>query len=179
MMTRIGIIRHATPPVKTEIDEESQLKGQAAYTLSEEGLLQAYQIATRLSREPWDVIYSSDVMRAMQTTAVIIGEIGDIAIRIDKSLREPSVAPFFRKVMVEHKGQRVLLVSHAKKIRLMLKEAMPDGKFDIGIPHTSLSILEQTEDGWRCPLLNCTRHLKEEVAAGLPSCCREQPGGKD
>ncbi|KWX73429.1 phosphoglycerate kinase [Paenibacillus riograndensis] len=71
-MTTIGLIRHGS----TAWNKEGRIQGHTDNPLDEEGLQQAAAIAERLSGEQWDYIYSSDLLRAVQTAEVIAKRLG-------------------------------------------------------------------------------------------------------
>ncbi|CQR53344.1 histidine phosphatase family protein [Paenibacillus riograndensis] len=71
-MTTIGLIRHGS----TAWNKEGRIQGHTDNPLDEEGLQQAAAIAERLSGEQWDYIYSSDLLRAVQTAEVISKRLG-------------------------------------------------------------------------------------------------------
>ncbi|WNS41161.1 histidine phosphatase family protein [Paenibacillus sp. MMS20-IR301] len=72
MRTRIGLIRHGS----TLWNKEGRVQGHTDNPLDEEGLRQAAVLAERLSKETWDYIYSSDMLRARQTAEVIAARLG-------------------------------------------------------------------------------------------------------
>ncbi|WP_409302368.1 histidine phosphatase family protein [Peribacillus sp. SCS-155] len=82
-MTLLGIIRHGS----TAWNKEGRAQGSSDIPLDREGLFQAEKLADRLSKENWDFIYSSDLLRA-QKTAEIIGEKLDIPVVVDQRIRE-------------------------------------------------------------------------------------------
>ncbi|WP_087973239.1 histidine phosphatase family protein [Oceanobacillus rekensis] len=82
-MIEIGFIRHGT----TAWNKEQRAQGSSDIPLNEEGLIQAQQVAERLSAEKWDVIYSSDLSRARQTAEAIANKTG-IPLQLDSRLRE-------------------------------------------------------------------------------------------
>lgn len=71
-MTRIGLIRHGT----TLWNKEGRVQGHTDNPLDEEGFRQAALLAKALSGEPWEYLYSSDMLRARQTAEVIAGSLG-------------------------------------------------------------------------------------------------------
>ncbi|GIN85204.1 putative phosphatase PhoE [Heyndrickxia sporothermodurans] len=85
-MTRIGFIRHGS----TAWNKERRAQGNTDIPLDEEGLLQASMLAARLSNEEWDVIYSSDLLRAKQTADIIGEKLQNIPIHYEMRLREAS-----------------------------------------------------------------------------------------
>ncbi|HEU5141141.1 MAG TPA: histidine phosphatase family protein [Bacillales bacterium] len=82
-MTRIGIIRHGSTPW----NKEGRAQGSSDIPLDETGRAEAGKLADRLSTESWDVIYSSNLLRAKQT-AEIVGEKVGRQIQLDPRLRE-------------------------------------------------------------------------------------------
>lgn len=68
-------------------------------------------------------------------------------------------------IVKEHPGKRVLVVSHGGLIGLTLKSLMPEQFKKTLLDNTSITILENLEDAWQCPLYNCTRHLEGKVFA--------------
>ncbi|WP_379154781.1 histidine phosphatase family protein [Paenibacillus sp. sgz5001063] len=71
-MTTIGLIRHGS----TLWNKEGRIQGHTNNPLDEEGLRQAAAIAARLCGEEWDYLYSSDLLRAVQTAEVISERLG-------------------------------------------------------------------------------------------------------
>jgi len=83
-MTRIGFIRHGS----TAWNKAGRAQGHTNIPLDDEGFEQAEKLAERLSKEKWDVIYSSDLTRARQTAETVREKLGDIPIYFDERLRE-------------------------------------------------------------------------------------------
>lgn len=71
-ITTIGLIRHGS----TAWNKEGRVQGHTDNSLDAKGLQQAALLAERLSSEKWDYIYSSDLLRARQTAAVIADRLG-------------------------------------------------------------------------------------------------------
>ena len=82
-MIKIGIIRHGS----TTWNVEGRAQGNSDIPLDEEGLLGANKLAERLKKENWDIVYSSNLMRAKQTANIIAVKSG-IPIYLDPRLRE-------------------------------------------------------------------------------------------
>lgn len=82
-MNKIGIIRHG----RTSWNVEGRAQGNSDIQLDEEGILGANKLAERLKEEDWDLIYSSNLMRAKQTADIIADKSG-IPIYLDPRLRE-------------------------------------------------------------------------------------------
>lgn len=83
-MTRIGIIRHGT----TAWNKEGRAQGSSDIPLDQEGLSQALALGKRLSKENWDYIYSSNLLRAKQTAEIVSEHTGISNISYDTRLRE-------------------------------------------------------------------------------------------
>jgi len=83
-MTKIGIIRHG----RTEWNKEGRAQGSSDIPLNEDGLFEARRLAERLCGEDWDVIYSSNLLRAKQTADIIGEKMGQIEVRLDSRIRE-------------------------------------------------------------------------------------------
>ncbi|MGR3762990.1 histidine phosphatase family protein [Rossellomorea sp. NS-SX7] len=84
-MTTIGLIRHGI----TEWNSLGKAQGVSDIPLNETGRKQAFDIGERLSLEAkWDLIFSSDLSRAIET-AEIIGRKLELPIcTVDKRVRE-------------------------------------------------------------------------------------------
>lgn len=68
-------------------------------------------------------------------------------------------------IVKNYPGKRVLVVSHGGLIGLTLKSLLP-GEFEKTLlDNTSITILENVENAWQCPLYNCTRHLEGKIFA--------------
>ncbi|PEO50780.1 histidine phosphatase family protein [Bacillus pseudomycoides] len=85
-MTTLGIIRHGS----THWNKEGRAQGNSNIPLDQAGLSEAYKLAERLATEKWNVIYSSDLLRAKQTAEAIEKNIENIEIHLDPRLREVS-----------------------------------------------------------------------------------------
>ncbi|WP_188892687.1 histidine phosphatase family protein [Paenibacillus radicis (ex Gao et al. 2016)] len=83
-MTRMGWIRHGS----TAWNKEGRAQGQSDIPLDEEGVQQAERLAERLSGEKWDVIYSSDLMRARATAEAVARRLQLGEVKLDERLRE-------------------------------------------------------------------------------------------
>jgi len=84
-LKRLILVRHG----ETEWNRQHRYQGQAGLPLNEVGLQQAGLLAARLESEDVDVIYASDLDRAVQTAQVIAGRHG-LPVRVDQRLREMS-----------------------------------------------------------------------------------------
>ncbi len=82
-MTKIIIVRHG----ESKTNELGILVGQGDFPLTDLGLAQAEQTAAALAEEQIDAVYSSDLMRAMQTATPHATRRG-LCVIPDKELRE-------------------------------------------------------------------------------------------
>ncbi|SDH97678.1 probable phosphoglycerate mutase [Planococcus glaciei] len=86
-MTTIGFVRHGI----TDWNIQRIAQGSSDIPLNETGREQARAIAGRLAQEePWDVIISSDLIRARETAETIAVELGMPIDEIDPRIRELS-----------------------------------------------------------------------------------------
>lgn len=80
---KLGLIRHGS----TAWNKEGRAQGSSDIPLDEEGMSGARLLAERLLNEEWDVIYSSDLMRAKQTAEIIADRL-QVQLIFDAKLRE-------------------------------------------------------------------------------------------
>jgi len=83
-MTRFGLIRHGI----TAWNIEKRSQGHSHNPLHEEGINQAHLVADRLLGNTWDLIVSSDLLRAKQTAHIIADKLGMAVNSYDARLRE-------------------------------------------------------------------------------------------
>ena len=89
--------------------------GQLDSPLSRRGEKQALAIARRLSRIQFAALYSSDLGRALQTANAIANKF-NIAVRLDKSLRERNMGVFQGLTREEKKAQYAQVWKESKAI---------------------------------------------------------------
>lgn len=82
-MTIIGFVRHGN----TDWNIEKRAQGHSHNPLNEVGLKQAHAIGRRLERENWDVLISSDLLRARKSAEIISSYI-NVPIKLDQRIRE-------------------------------------------------------------------------------------------
>lgn len=84
-MTTLLLIRHG----ETEWNLEGKYTGHADIPLNETGRLQAKEVARTVAQGAIDAIFSSDLMRALETAAIVAGKCKSKAnIQTDPRLRE-------------------------------------------------------------------------------------------
>jgi len=83
-LTTFGFIRHGT----TDWNLEGRLQGQNNIPLNEAGRFQARLLGERLRDERWDLIVSSDLLRASETAGIIATITGAGPVRLEARLRE-------------------------------------------------------------------------------------------
>lgn len=83
-MTIIGFVRHGV----TAWNKEGRAQGSSDIPLDEEGIEMAERVADRLSKEQWDVIYTSHLLRAKKTAEIIAEKMPGIELVEDSRLRE-------------------------------------------------------------------------------------------
>lgn len=82
-VTEVCLVRHG----ETEWNRQARLQGSMDIPLSDIGIAQAKKAAKRLALEKWDVIFSSNLIRARHT-AEHINELVQVDILEDAGLRE-------------------------------------------------------------------------------------------
>jgi probable phosphoglycerate mutase len=110
-MTELIFIRHG----ETQWNIEGRVMGQLDSPLSRRGEKQALAIARRLSRIQIAALYSSDLGRALQTANAIANKF-NIAVRLDKSLRERNMGVFQGLTRKEKKAQYAQVWKESKAI---------------------------------------------------------------
>ena len=84
-MTKLLLIRHG----QTDWNLEGKYTGQADIPLNETGRAQAHDAAELMRRRPVDAIFSSDLVRALETAAIVAGKSeSGVNIQTDVRLRE-------------------------------------------------------------------------------------------
>jgi probable phosphoglycerate mutase len=76
MMLRLLLVRHG----ETEWNAQHRYQGQTDVALSGIGIQQAKLLANRLSSEPLDAVYASDLQRAWQTAQIVMQGTGTTVI---------------------------------------------------------------------------------------------------
>ena len=192
-MTIIGFVRHGI----TEWNERGVIQGRSNIPLNERGKQQAQALGERLAQEGnWDIIISSDMMRAEETANIISANLGLNNVILDERIREidcgqlegtneemrvnkwgadwrkldlgmesfENVAgrgsDFLMDISERYKGKRILIVSHGAIIGLTLRKLLPNVIPKDNLNNTSITIIRQTGEEWKCTLFNCTKHLE-------------------
>jgi len=82
-MMKLLLVRHG----ETDWNAQHRYQGHSDISLNENGVEHARQLAYRLQSEKIDLVYSSDLKRAIQTARILVGDRA-IQIRTDPRLRE-------------------------------------------------------------------------------------------
>lgn len=98
MTTTLCIVRHG----ETAWNAEHRVQGQLDVPLNSIGLAQAKAAAAVLAKEPFDVIYSSDLSRARQTAQPAAEQLGK-EVLLEQDLRERHYGIFERLTYAEVK----------------------------------------------------------------------------
>ncbi|WP_404450211.1 histidine phosphatase family protein [Sutcliffiella horikoshii] len=83
-MTKLGFIRHGS----TAWNKERRAQGSTNIPLDQDGIRDAESLADRIKNEEWDVIYSSDLLRAMQTAEIVARNLQVEEVYLDSRLQE-------------------------------------------------------------------------------------------
>jgi len=83
-MPFMGFVRHG----RTSWNIERRSQGHSENPLDDEGFEQAEKVALRLRSMQWDMIISSDLLRARQTAQMIAARLGFEKLTFDANLRE-------------------------------------------------------------------------------------------
>jgi broad specificity phosphatase PhoE len=153
-VTTLLLVRHG----ETDWNAERRWQGHTDVPLNARGREQAHALAEELAAEPPDVIYTSDLSRALETAEIVGGMLG-LAVVADPDLREidvgsregltaeqvgdcpwdgePHEAHATRvlravgRIAEHHPGRRVLVVAHGGCLRRIQEQidAEVDGWF--------------------------------------------------
>jgi probable phosphoglycerate mutase len=85
----IYLVRHG----KTDWNSQKLLQGHTDIALNNEGKLAAVELSKKLKNLKFDLIFSSDLLRAKETAEIIANE-HDIKVQTDESLRERRFGSF-------------------------------------------------------------------------------------
>lgn len=119
-MTTIYITRHG----QTEWNLTKRLQGTGNSILTEQGKMQAIELRDRLNNEEIDVIYSSSLLRAIETSNIIKGE-RNINLIVNEGLRELSFGDY-----EGHTEDELLNIGKGKEINQIL-----NGNMEIASPN--------------------------------------------
>jgi broad specificity phosphatase PhoE len=132
-MLELYLIRHG----KSTWNQSGRIQGQADAPLAKEGMKQAELLATRLTNAWFDVIYASDLERALQTAEIAFP---DREIKTDRRLREGSMGVFEGRMWEEltEEEQAQLAVWYAGPY----EQKVPGGESNDDMKERSLSWLK-------------------------------------
>jgi broad specificity phosphatase PhoE len=118
MSTRLWLVRHGA----TDWSDAGRLNGWTDVPLNERGRLQARSLAERLAGRQFAAVWSSDLMRAIETAQLAVGEpvpdgrlrelgFGSLEGRVLVKVPSSGSVPFFCKYHVSSGMQGAFLVS--------------------------------------------------------------------
>jgi len=160
MFTRIFLIRHG----ETDWNAEGRIQGHLQIPLNARGRDQAEALAVRLRSSRFEAVYSSDLLRAIQTAQAIVRHSG-YDIREEERLREWNLGVLSGLLRSQAEREE----PHAARIRsdYLVDEPIPGGESirqrfervtgvvaDIALRHRGESILVVSHGG---PLGDCYR----------------------
>ncbi len=185
---KLLIVRHG----ETEANLKGIWQGQTPGVLTEKGKQQATLLAERLKDEDISLIYTSDLDRAFHTAKIIHEYHKKIPLIKEPELREAYLAAwegkaerdldlnnppkgletfeelqvraarFLEKIMLKHKDETVLLVSHTGFIKALVNSVRKIKGYtsDVNQDNACINIIEFTGEKPKIVLLNSTEHLK-------------------
>ncbi|HQV31366.1 MAG TPA: histidine phosphatase family protein [Calditrichia bacterium] len=170
----------------TDWNEKRLKQGHLDTPINARGVAMAQALAGALHDEPIDVIYSSDLRRALETATPVAADHG-LPIKTDPRLREcrwvpewgtehHPVLPFFREtetpeevrerfaeamddIARDNPGARVLVVSHGAAVRWFL-EGIGGAEAEYGGIRTAINRVQYRDGHWRILSLNGSRHIR-------------------
>ncbi|WP_068775965.1 histidine phosphatase family protein [Paenibacillus sp. FJAT-26967] len=83
-MITIGFVRHGS----TQWNKEGRVQGSSDIPLDKDGLDEASLLAERISHEQWDRVFSSSLLRALQTANKLALHTRETKVHLDLRLRE-------------------------------------------------------------------------------------------
>ncbi len=138
-MLTLYLVRHG----ETDYNAEGRLQGHLPIPLNERGRAQSRKLARKFQEVDIDIIYSSDLPRALQT-AQIVAETKRIPVFTDARLRERSLGHWEGRLYceVEHELERSGWISHTKGESLEdVRERVMEGLAEIADRHDGESVL--------------------------------------
>lgn len=99
----IYLVRHGSTTMNRGGAGKDLIRGWADIPLSREGIEQAHRVATDLSDCSFDIIRTSDLIRAEKTADIICGETGDGEVESLEELRSWNLGPKFEGKLTNQK----------------------------------------------------------------------------
>ncbi|ORX81979.1 phosphoglycerate mutase-like protein [Anaeromyces robustus] len=122
---KITVVRHAS--TKYTKQKPRILQGQCDVDIDEEGIEQAKALARRLKKEKFDIIYSSDLLRAKSTVEQILEYHKDVPVVYTHDLREQDVGKF--QCMSWQKCKEILNERNISFEKALEETGEPSNKF--------------------------------------------------
>lgn len=135
MPTTLVAVRHGKPVTEGYFDPD-------LYPLSKEGKIKQKEIVKRLKKDDVvaDVIYSSPLLRAVQT-AEIIAEAYDLEVNEIKALNEFDEDELLQLLFL-HKNKTVFFIGHAPTLAYFVNKLVGEDVLEEGLERSSAAILE-------------------------------------
>ncbi len=138
-LTTFYIIRHG----ETEWNIKKLIQGQKDSPLTENGLKQAKEIAKELKKIKFDIIFSSDLLRAKRTAEIIAAE-HNLAVETTKLLRERNFGNYEGKLSKEIFKAFDQLINTLTVEQMFRYKENPDVESDEEIATRLITFLRET-----------------------------------
>lgn len=180
-MIKICLIRHG----ETDWNANGIIQGITNTDLNEKGKNQAVQCAKFLSKERWDLLVTSPLIRAMNTANIIANNL-HINIQVmeefaekhygnavGSSLRSQTVyadageqflvfkkrvLTGFERIKGRYSNQKILLVAHGDVIQVILTTLFHSNEYNITVNNASVSEIEFNNGKWTLKYFNKTNY---------------------
>ncbi|MRG85693.1 histidine phosphatase family protein [Salinibacillus xinjiangensis] len=86
----------------------------------------------------------------------------DLGVETDEVVQQRSIECVEEFCNLHH-VERILFVSHGATLNQLIKGLLRDPSFDQGFGNTAVSLFDKNEDYWNCTVLNCTKHLEDQI----------------
>ncbi|SOC43059.1 histidine phosphatase family protein [Ureibacillus acetophenoni] len=181
-MLKICLIRHG----ETDWNAKGIIQGTLNTELNNRGKQQAESCAAYLSKENWDLVISSPLIRAMDTATIIANKISlNVQIMdefIEKHYGEAVGSPLIDKTLHDQVGEQfilfkkrvliglnrlienydnknILLVTHGDVIQVILTTLLHSNEYNNKVNNASLSEIEYNNVHWTINYFNRINYL--------------------
>jgi len=177
MNTKIILVRHGESIANAKKMSQGKQDEWIDTHLSEKGVEEAKKVALRLKKEKIDIIYSSDLKRAVET-AEEINKFHNVQIKFDDRLRDilndELLEDFVKKCAdsfknIEREDRNVLVIAHGSSVLTLLAivaggkeegdKIVNEHKYKYG--NTYVSLVEKENGKYKIKLIGCRKHLDD------------------